>query len=62
MTEEKEAASVTYWKCNDCGYTVQAPQPPEACPMCHHSCEFINVTCYTPECGFQGIDPKLKVK
>jgi rubrerythrin len=60
MSEDKDTASAPYWKCNDCGYTLQAPQPPEACPTCHHSCEFINVTCYIPECGFQGIDPKLK--
>jgi rubredoxin len=59
MTEEEKLPEV-FWKCKDCGFTLEALQPPEECPACHHTCEFINVTCYTPECGFQGIDPRLR--
>ncbi len=39
------------WKCNRCGNTVDAAAPPEECPSCHEKCEFIDVTCYIPECG-----------
>ena len=42
----------TFWKCSKCGYTVTQPKPPEQCPECKETCEFKNVTCYTPECGF----------
>jgi rubrerythrin len=60
MADKDEKDERPYWKCSDCGYTVQDNQPPEKCPMCQHTCEFINVTCYAPECGFTGIDPRLK--
>ena len=48
-----------FWKCTKCGYTLTAPKPPEVCPECKETCEFKNVTCYTPECGFGNIDPRL---
>ena len=48
-----------YWKCGECGYTLQARTPPDKCPSCDEECEFKDVSCYTPECGFKGIDPKL---
>ncbi len=48
-----------YWKCSGCGYVLQAEAPPEPCPSCGAKCEFVNVTCYTPECGFTGVDPRL---
>jgi len=48
-----------YWKCSNCSYTLQDDTPPEECPSCHEKCEFKNVTCYAPECGFKGIDPRL---
>jgi rubredoxin len=55
------AETETYWKCSDCGFTIQAPRPPEKCPMCHGNCEFKDVSCYQPECGGPGhIDPRLK--
>ena len=47
----------TYWKC---GFLMTAAMPPELCPQCKEKCEFLNVTCYTPECGGPGnIDPRL---
>ena len=51
---------LTYWRCSNCGYTLTAQAPPEVCPSCGARCDFINVTCYTPECGGPGnIDPRL---
>jgi len=48
-----------YWKCSKCGYTFQENMPPDECPSCKEKCEFKNVTCYAPECGFKGVDPRL---
>lgn len=39
------------WKCDHCGNTVDSATPPEVCPACKEKCEFVNVTCYIPECG-----------
>ena len=51
---------LTYWKCAECGFLVTAAAPPDVCPECGAKCEFINVTCYIPECGGPGnIDPRL---
>ena len=51
---------LTYWKCHNCGYTITAPAPPEVCPECQEKCDFLNITCYTPECGGPGhVDPRL---
>ena len=50
------------WKCSNCGYTFEADAgaaPPQACPSCKQKCEFLNVTCYVPECGQTGQDPRL---
>jgi rubrerythrin len=40
-----------YWKCSNCAFTLQAPLPPDICPMCRGQCEFKDVSCYLPECG-----------
>ena len=48
-----------YWKCSGRGYTRRADAPPDECESCHEKCEFKDVTCYAPECGFKGIDPRL---
>ena len=50
------------WKCSKCGYTYQTEAgaaPHKVCPACKETCEFLNVTCYVPECGFSGQDPRL---
>lgn len=50
------------WKCPKCGYTFEAEagaEPPETCAGCNEKCQFVNVTCYVPECGFSGQDPRL---
>jgi rubrerythrin/rubredoxin len=52
--------SQNWWKCSECGFTTQASMPPEQCPSCRQKCAFIDVTCYTPECGGPGSsDPQL---
>ena len=50
----------TYWRCSKCGYTITADKHPDICPSCNQKCIFLNITCYTPECGGPGhIDPQL---
>ncbi len=52
--------SKNWWKCPNCGYTLQAATPPETCPSCHEKCTFVDATCYTPDCGGPGnIDPQI---
>jgi len=52
--------SKNWWKCSNCGYTLQAAPPPETCPSCKEKCNFIDATCYTPECGgSDNIDPQI---
>lgn len=50
------------WQCSKCGYTLQADAPPAECPMCKQKCEFVNNTCYTPDCEGKGVDPRIGVK
>ncbi len=50
---------MTEWKCQNCGYTLKAERPPEACPSCKENCEFADVSCYTPDCGNTGTDKRL---
>ena len=49
----------TNWKCTNCGYTLDAPKPPEQCPSCGEKCDFVDVTCYTPDCKGPGRDDRL---
>jgi len=48
-----------YWKCANCRYVLPAASPPEQCPACQQMCQFVDVTCYIPECGLTGPDPRL---
>jgi len=50
------------WKCGNCGYTFEAETPPNDCPSCKQTCEFLNNTCYTPDCAAQGTDPRIGKK
>jgi rubrerythrin len=51
---------LAYWKCGKCGFLVTTAVPPAVCPECGSRCEFLNVTCYLPECGGPGnVDPRL---
>jgi rubredoxin len=42
---------MTTWKCIKCGNTISQDIPPDACTFCKEKCEFVDVTCYIPECG-----------
>ena len=51
---------LTYWKCANCGFLITAASPPDTCPECGEQCDFVDVTCYTPDCGGPGhIDSRL---
>jgi len=54
---------LTYWKCVKCDFTITTATPPEVCPGCKGRWGFVNVTCYTPDCGGPGnIDPRIYPK
>jgi desulfoferrodoxin-like iron-binding protein len=57
--EEPAAPGSPFWRCSNCRYVLQSPRPPEVCPSCHQNCQFSDVTCYIPECGFSGVDGRL---
>jgi rubredoxin len=59
VAQQPAPSDAPYWQCSKCHYVLQAAQPPETCPSCHEHCQFVNVTCYIPECGFSGIDSRL---
>ena len=48
------------WKCGNCGYELEAQTPPDVCPSCKQACEFLDNSCYTPDCGGEGKDPRIK--
>jgi len=51
---------LAYWKCSGCSFLITAEAPPDVCPACNEICAFINVTCYTPDCGGPDrVDPRL---
>jgi rubredoxin len=51
---------MTQWECSKCRYIFEAEMPPDKCPSCKETCTFLDVTCYTPDCGGPGnIDPQL---
>ena len=60
MAEKPATLPDNTWKCSHCGNTVVQLAPPQTCPVCRQKCEFLNVTCYQPECGFTGMDNRLK--
>ena len=50
---------MTSWKCGNCGYAFDAEQPPDTCPSCKQKCEFLDNSCYTPDCTSEGIDKRI---
>jgi len=50
------------WKCSSCGYQLEADMPPKACPSCNKVCEFLDNTCYTPDCQWDGKDDRIAPK
>jgi len=51
---------MTSWKCQNCGYTFEKDTPPDTCPSCKEKCEFVDNSCYTPDCVPGGSDPRIK--
>jgi rubredoxin len=51
--------SMTSWKCGNCGYEMEADTPPDTCPSCKEKCEFLDNSCYTPDCDAVGKDPRI---
>jgi rubredoxin len=47
------------WKCTACGYTLTTETPPNECPSCREKCEFVDASCYIPDCDNTGVDPRL---
>ncbi len=47
------------WKCGNCGYTLEAETPPDQCPSCKEKCEFLDNSCYTPDCQHEGTDNRI---
>jgi rubredoxin len=50
------------WKCSECGYELEADSPPDKCPGCNKNCQFMDNTCYTPDCQFDGVDHRIGKK
>ncbi|MHB1126340.1 MAG: rubredoxin-like domain-containing protein [Bacillota bacterium] len=42
------------WRCQECGYALEAEVPPEVCPSCANKCTFVDNNCYIPDCGKCG--------
>ncbi|GEM_PF-766018 len=57
--EKKEVIFMNSWKCGNCGYTLEADTPPDKCPACKEQCEFLNNTCYIPDCAENGVDHRI---
>jgi HEAT repeat protein/rubredoxin len=60
IKEGGEIMTENEWKCSNCGYTLKTEAPPDQCPSCNQKCEFLNITCYIPECDATGSDQRLK--
>ncbi|MGQ9707945.1 MAG: rubredoxin-like domain-containing protein [bacterium] len=58
-TAKGTPANAPYWSCSTCHYVLQSLQPPDVCPSCGQACQFVDVSCYIPECGFNGVDSRL---
>ncbi len=59
-----EVRGVACFMCQYCGCSLElglnSVVPPNKCPECDQGCAFVNITCYTPECGNErNIDPKI---
>jgi rubredoxin len=59
LTILKEVSYMTNWKCENCGYMFEAEQPPDTCPSCKEKCQFLDNTCYTPDCEADGLDKRI---
>ena len=62
QTHFKEVIELPSWKCSNCGYTLDADAHPHECPSCKGKCEFLDNTCYTPDCAYEGTDDRIAKK
>lgn len=53
---KKDKSGKMEWKCSGCGYAMSGLVPPEVCPGCKEKCQFIDVTCYIPECTGRNLE------
>lgn len=58
MDQPQEIPKMT-WKCTNCNYTLEEQVPPETCPSCSEKCDFVDITCYTPDCEVKGTDDRI---
>lgn len=61
-TLNKGVKAMAVFKCNKCGNTIDVAVPPDKCPACKEKCEFVDVSCYIPDCGGAGssnINPQV---
>lgn len=59
VDQGEEENLMANWKCANCGYEMEADKPPEKCPSCKESCEFLDNSCYTPDCAGSTKDPRI---
>lgn len=59
---KNDGGKMPEWKCGKCGYQLTKDTPPDKCPSCNENCEFLDVTCYTPDCQMEGMDHRIKPK
>ena len=59
-TQAKEKMAMPTWQCQHCGFREEKDAPPETCPSCKQKCEFVDVSCYTPDCQDSKADNRLK--
>jgi rubrerythrin len=59
MLKNVKEAKMSEFKCTNCGYTFSAQAPPKECPSCKAKCEFVDITCYIPDCQDKGKDDRL---
>jgi len=57
-----KGGNMTSWKCQNCGYTFTMDAPPDQCPSCKEKCEFLDNSCYTPDCAGDGMDKRIAKK
>jgi rubrerythrin len=62
VQENGKELLMTKWLCSNCGYQIKADAPPVKCPSCNQQCEFVDNTCYTPDCWADVIDTRIKPK
>ena len=58
--EAEKEDTMANWKCSNCGYELEAAAPPDQCPSCRQKCEFLDNSCYTPDCQYEGVDKRIK--